>query len=185
MQKQRKEHEMDKKVLITYASKYGSTKEIAEKIGDVLRQAGLQVDVSSVEGMRDLTAYKAVILGSAVYVGKWQKEAVEFLRANEKILASRPFWIFSSGPTGEGDPVELVEGVRLPAALQPVANRIQPRDIAVFHGYINPEKINPIEKWAIKRLVKKPFGDFRDWDAITSWARSIAQSLKRAEQVPF
>ena len=176
---------MDPNILIAYASKYGATKEIAQKIGEVFRQADLQVDVFPVDGSLDISPYKAIILGSAVYVGKWQKEAVEFLRANEKILARRPVWIFSSGPTGEGDPVELVEGVRLPAALQPVANRIQPRDIAVFHGYINPEKINPIEKWAIKSLVKKPFGDFRDWDAITSWARSIAESLKQAERVPF
>ncbi len=176
---------MDPNILIAYASKYGASKEIAQKIGEVFRQADLRVDVFPVDGSLDISPYKAIILGSAVYVGKWQKEAVEFLRANEKILARRPVWIFSSGPTGEGDPVELVEGVRLPAALQPVANRIQPRDIAVFHGYINPEKINPIEKWAIKSLVKKPFGDFRDWDAITSWARSIAESLKQAERVPF
>lgn len=172
---------MDKKILVAYASKYGATKEIAEKIVAVLREAGLEVDVLPVDRIRDVTPYKAVILGSAVYVGKWQKEAVKFLQANERILAERPVWIFSSGPTGEGDAVELVEGVRLPAELQPVTDRIQPRDIAVFHGYINPDKINFIEKWAIKSLVKKPFGDFRDWNAITAWAKSIAESLKEAE----
>ena len=169
---------MDKYILVTYASKYGATKEIAEKIGEVLRRADLRVDVVPVDGIRDLSLYEVIILGSAVYVGKWQKEAVEFLKANEKILASRPVWLFSSGPTGEGDPVELVEGVRLPPALQPVVNRIRPRDIAVFHGYINPDKLNFIEKWSIKSLVKKPFGDFRDWDVITSWATLIAQTLK-------
>ena len=169
---------MDQNILVTYASKYGATKEIAQKIGEVFRQAGLQVDVFPVDGTLDITPYQAIILGSAVYVGKWQKEAVEFLRANEKILASRPVWVFSSGPTGEGDPVELVEGVRLPPALQPVADRIHPRDIAVFHGYINPDKINFIEKWSIKSLVKKPFGDFRNWYAITTWATTIAETLK-------
>lgn len=170
---------MDKNILVTYASKYGATKEIAEKIGEVLRLAGLQADVLPVDGIRDLSPYKDIILGSAVYVGKWQNEAVVFLQANEKILASRQVWLFSSGPTGMGDPVELVEGQRLPAALQPVVDRIHPRDIAVFHGYINPDKINFIEKWAIKSLVKKPFGDFRDWDAITCWATSIADSLHK------
>jgi menaquinone-dependent protoporphyrinogen oxidase len=172
---------MNKNILVTYASKYGATKEIAQKIGDALRQAGLQVDVFPVDGTLDITPYKAVILGSAVYVGKWQKEAVEFLDANEKILANRPVWLFSSGPTGEGDPVELVEGVRLPPALQPVVDHIRPRDIAVFHGYINPDKLNFIEKWSIKSLVKKPFGDFRDWEAISSWATSIANSLSKRE----
>jgi hypothetical protein len=84
-----------------------------------------------------------------------------------------------------GDPVELVEGERLPAALQPIADRIQPRDIAVFHGFIDPEKINFIEKWAVKSLVKKPFGDFRRWDDIADWAASIADALKKDETEPW
>lgn len=169
---------MDRNILVAYASKYGATKEIAEKIGAVLHRAGLQANVYPVNRIRDLQPYQAVILGSAVYIGKWQKEAVQFLKTYEKALADRPVWLFSSGPTGEGDPLELVEGLRLPATLQPVVDRIRPHDIAVFHGYINPEKVNFIEKWAVKSLVKKPFGDFRDWDAITSWATSIANTLK-------
>ena len=172
---------MNRNILVAYASKYGATKEIAEKIGEVLCQAGLQADVCQVDGILDITSYQAIILGSAIYIGKWQKEAVEFLRINEKILANRPVWIFSSGPTGEGDPVELVEGLRVPVALQPVVDRIHLRDIAVFHGHINRDKLNFIEKWAIKDLVKKPFGDFRDWDAITAWATSIAETLKNTD----
>lgn len=172
---------MDKNILVTYASKYGATKEIAEKIGQVLGQAGLQADVLPVDGIQDLDPYKAVILGSALYIGKWQKEGAAFLKANEKTLAGRPIWLFSSGPTGNGDPVELLEGKRLPTELQPVADRIRPRDIAVFHGHINPDKINFIEKWAIKSLVKKPMGDFRDWSMIVAWTRTIAEALKEAE----
>lgn len=169
---------MDKNILVTYASKYGATAEIAEKIGAVLREEGLPVEVYPVDRIRDLTPYTAVILGSAVYIGKWNKEAVEFLQNHEKTLADRAVWLFSSGPTGEGDPVELLEGWRLPAALQPVADRIRPRDIAVFHGYINPERVSFIEKWAVKNVVKKPFGDFRDWDAIVTWSATIADELR-------
>ena len=66
---------MNGKLLVTYASKYGATREIAEKITEILHQAGLQADVTSVKDVRDLSAYQCVILGSAVYVGKWQKEA--------------------------------------------------------------------------------------------------------------
>lgn len=172
---------MKKHILVTYASKYGATKEIANKIGEDLRQAGLEVDVLPVDGIRDLNSYEAIILGSAVYIGKWQKEAVAFLRTNEKSLADRPVWLYSSGPTGKGDPVELVDGQRLPASLQPIVDRIQPRDITVFHGDINLDKINPLEKWAIKSIVKKPFGDYRDWDSINRWARNIASSLNEAK----
>ena len=132
-------------------------------------------------GIRELSSYKAVILGSAVYVGKWRKEAADFLRIHQKDLAERLVWLFSSGPTGQGDPVELVEGMRLPADLQPIVHRIQPRDIAVFHGFIDPEKVNPIEKWAVKSLVKKPFGDFRYWDTFAAWSEKIAVSLQEME----
>ncbi len=171
---------MNKTILVTYASSYGATAEIAEKIGTVLRQAGLQADVISVNNIQDIEQYQAVILGSAVYVGSWLKEAVAFLKANEKILADRWVWLFSSGPTGEGNPVELLNGWRLPSALQLVADRIRPRDIAVFHGYINPDKLNFVQKWVIKNMVKKPFGDFRDWDAIVNWTNTLATSLQGA-----
>lgn len=171
---------MNEKILVTYASKYGATAEIAEKIGQVLIQSGLQAEVIPVNKVRDVNAYRAVILGSALYIGKWQKEAEAFIKANEQSLSNQPFWVFSSGPTGKGDPLELVEGQRLPSALNQVVDRIHPRDVAVFHGHINPGKLNFIEKFAIKNLVKKPFGDFRDWQMITAWANQIVCDLKAA-----
>jgi menaquinone-dependent protoporphyrinogen oxidase len=169
-----KENEMDKQVLVAYATKYGATGEIAEKIGQTLHQAGLRAEVLPAENVSDLTSYDAVVLGSAVYIGKWRKEAVNFLQANEDALAELPVWLFSSGPAGEGDPVELLNGWRFPEAQQPIADRIQPHDIAVFHGSVDVEKLNFIEKGMIK-TVNSPVGDFRDWDAITSWAASIAK----------
>jgi menaquinone-dependent protoporphyrinogen oxidase len=159
----------------------GATAEIAGKIGETLRQAGLQADVVSVENVGDLAPYRAVVLGCAVYVGSWPKKAVAFLQAREKDLASRPFWLFSSGPTGEGEPVALLNGWRLPAAMRPVVERIGPRDVAVFHGYINPARLNFVQKWAIKNVVKKPFGDYRDWGAIVNWANTVADALKDRE----
>jgi menaquinone-dependent protoporphyrinogen oxidase len=165
------------KILVAYATKYGSTEKIAKKIDEVLRQAGLQTDVVPVDRVRDLSPYKAVILGSAVYIGKWRKEAVEFLKKNVQALAERPVWLFSSGPTGEGDPVELLKGWRIPAELQPFIDQIKPRDIAVFHGSLSLDKMNFIEKGMIKN-VKAPVGDFRDWEAITAWATSISEALR-------
>jgi len=170
---------MDGKVLVAYGTKYGATAEIAERIGQVLRQAGLGVEVLPAERAGGAQAYEAVVLGSAVYIGQWRKQAAAFLKANEQALAGRPVWLFSSGPTGEGDPVELTQGWRFPKGLQPVADRIQPRDIAVFAGSANVEKMNFLEKFMLKN-VKAPAGDFRDWEAITAWAASIAAALKEA-----
>ena len=170
---------MDKKILVAYATKYSATAKIAEKIGLVLREAGLGTDVLAVKSVKDLSPYKAIVLGSAVYIGKWRKDASAFLKANEAALAEKPVWLFSSGPTGKGTPDDLLKGWRFPKALQPVAERIRPRDMVIFHGDVNSEKLSGVEKWMVKN-VKAPSGDFRDWGAITSWAESIADDLKKA-----
>ena len=168
---------MESQVLVAYATKYGATAEIAEKIGEVLRQAGLPSDVVPADRVGNLGAYQAVVLGSAVYMGQWRKEATKFLQANETVLAEKPVWLFSSGPTGEGDPAELLQGWQLPGKLQPIADRIGPRDITAFHGALDANKLNFFERWILKN-VKSPIGDFRDWEAISAWATSIAEELQ-------
>jgi menaquinone-dependent protoporphyrinogen oxidase len=168
---------MGSKVLVVYATKYGATAEIAGKIGEVLRGAELEVDVAAVDRAGEVDRYAAVVLGSAVYISSWRKEASTFLKANEQLLAGLPVWLFSSGPTGDGDPAVLLKGWRFPQGLQPIADNIKPRDIAVFGGALNPKKLNAIEKFMIKN-VKAPMGDFRDWAATTTWATGIAEALK-------
>ncbi|HKZ83736.1 MAG TPA: flavodoxin domain-containing protein [Anaerolineae bacterium] len=153
---------MDKRILVAYASKHGATEEIAEKIGQVLRQAGLRADVLPADRVSDVTPYQAVVFGSAVYAGQWRQEAATFLEASEKTLAERPVWLFSSGPTGEGDPVELMKGFRFPEALQPIADHIRPRDIAFFHGALDMKELSLPERLIVKGI-KAPLGDFRDW----------------------
>ncbi len=168
---------MDGKILVAYATRLGATAGIAEKIGEVLNQAGVQADVLPVKEVRDLTPYQAAVVGSAVYTFKWRKEAIRFLKANEKWLAEHMVWLFSSGPTAEGDPLELTKGWRFPEDQQPLADRIQPRDIAVFGGVMEIEKLGAIERWMLSKF-DAPDGDFRDWDAITAWAGGIADVLK-------
>lgn len=168
---------MSAPILVTYASKHGATAGIAEKIGEVLREEGLTVDLEPVDRVGDLEPYAAVVLGSAVYVGRWRKEAAAFLKERESELAGRPVWLFSSGPTGENDPVEAMDGWRFPERLKSVADRIGPKDVAVFHGAIDTGTLNVIERAAVKK-VDAPVGDFRDWSVIAEWARSIAASLR-------
>lgn len=168
---------MGNKVLVAYASKYGGTAEIAEKIGEVLREEGLMVDVHAVADVKNLPGYDAVVLGSGVYMGQWRKKAGTFLKANENLLTQKPVWLYSSGPTGEGDIAELMQGWDFPNGLKPLADRVKPRGMAIFHGVLSEEKLNFVEKWVLKN-VKAPVGDFRDWKMITDWAKEIAKALK-------
>lgn len=166
------------KVLVAYASKYGATAGIADRIGQVLRQAGLPVDVLPARDVRDLAPYRAVVLGSAAYIFHWRKEAAKLLKA----LAAqpeRPVWLFSSGPTSETDTEAFPDGLKLPKGLQPVADRLRVRDVAVFRGVLDTKKLNPIERWVMNNM-KAPVGDFRQWDVIEAWARTIAQALLEA-----
>jgi len=167
---------MGSKVLVAYASKYGNTAEIAEKISKVLQNAGLYTDVIPVKRIKKSTDYQAVVLGSAVYIGMWRKEAASFLKANVMDLAQKPVWLFSSGPTGAGDLEEMLEGWKFPSGLKPVADRIHPRDISVFRGAVNMQKLNGLEKWMLNR-VQAAEGDFRDWENIVAWAKGIAMEI--------
>lgn len=169
---------MEKTVLVAYASKYGATREIAEAIAETLSKNEIPADLRSVDSVDGIQEYKALILGSAIYIGKWPKSAVSFLKKNQENLIGLPVWLFSSGPSGEGDPLQLVDGIRYPASLKPLIENIHPQDVAVFHGDINLNKINAMEKWAIKNVVKKPFGDYRDWKSINDWAYSVIDGLK-------
>jgi menaquinone-dependent protoporphyrinogen oxidase len=166
------------KVLVAYGSKYGSTKEIAEKVGEVLKQEGLQVDVLSADKVKDVTDYQGIIIGSAMYIGMWRKEVKKFVKNNEKELTQKPVWIFTSGPTGKGDPVKQMSGWLYPQGLKPVIENIKPRDITVFHGNAIVEKMSGMEKWVMKR-VKSETGDFRDWGMITAWAKKVAAEMKK------
>lgn len=168
---------MEKKILVTYDSKYGATAEIADKIGTILKKSGYTVDILSVKKVHAIEAYDAVVVGTAVYIGQWRKAIKIFMKNNEKKLSAKNVWFFSSGPTGKGEPSELMEGWKYPKTLQPLFDTIKPVDIALFHGEVNLKRLNFIEKFMVKK-VESPVGDFRDWEAIKKWAESIADHLK-------
>jgi menaquinone-dependent protoporphyrinogen oxidase len=111
----------------------------------------------------------------------WRKEAAKLLKRLEAEQAGRPVWLFSSGPTSETDTEAFLEGSKLPKGLQPVADRIQPRDVAIFRGALDMQKLNFLERWMMGRM-KAPTGDFRNWDDIEAWARSIAEALLQSGQ---
>jgi len=164
-------------LLIAYASKYGSTAEIAEAIAKELRTRSYEVEVKPVKEVDSLDGYQGFVIGSAVYAGSWMKPAAKFLRSNQEFLANQPVWLFSSGPTGQGDPNELMEGWNFPEDLTEVLDTINPNDVILFHGKIETDKLNFAERMIIKS-VKATVGDYRDWLVIRGWARSIDLALK-------
>jgi menaquinone-dependent protoporphyrinogen oxidase len=163
------------KVLIAYASKRGSTAEIAEAIADSLRQAGLAVDCKPAEDVGSLDAYGAVVLGSAVYMKRWRGDAKHFLRKHGEELSALPFWIFSSGPVG--DPAKAPDASWLePPRIVDRAERLGVRDHAVFGGRVPATPRGPIER-SMRDNTPDEYRDLRDWDAIRAWAGGIATEL--------
>ncbi|MGD0546993.1 MAG: flavodoxin domain-containing protein [Terracidiphilus sp.] len=174
------------RVLIAYASRYGATKGIAERIAATLRQQGLEATVEAAGVTGDPSSYDAAVIGSAAYYFHWMKPAAKFVRRNSVLLASRPVWLFSSGPLGNKtqddqgrDFCEILE----PKEIAEFKGTVKPREHRVFFGAMDGSKLG-FWHWLIYKLPANrdgalfPNGDFRNWEKIDAWAGVIAQTLK-------
>jgi menaquinone-dependent protoporphyrinogen oxidase len=159
-------------ILVAYASKHGSTQEIAERIAGKLRQLGKEAEVQPVEAVKDAGRYEAVVIGSAVYYGSWLKEATEWVHHNQAILAQRPVWLFSVGPLG----TEVTDTEQQPRETAEFQQTLKPRDQHTFFGALDHHRLSFPERMVVK-AVRAPEGDFRDWEAIDAWAATIARNL--------
>ena len=160
------------KVLVSAASRHGSTAEIARTIGETLTEAGLGVVVLPPDAVTTLDGYDAAVLGSGIYVGHWMEAATNLVERHAVALASRPVWLFSSGPLGdppkpEEDPVDVTEIIRTTHA----------REHRLFAGKVDKAVLGLGEK-VILKAVRAPEGDFRPWDDVREWTRGIAAALK-------
>jgi menaquinone-dependent protoporphyrinogen oxidase len=164
------------KVLVAVASKHGSTREIADAIAEELRAEHLTVDLRDLEGaaaIGDISAYDAVVFGSAIYAANWLPEAKQFAEQYRAALAGLPVWLFSSGPLGAEDPKPQDD----PSALAAPLGDVKVRDHRIFVGKLDMDKLAFPER-LLTKVVGAPAGDFRDWDEIRGWARGIASSLQ-------
>lgn len=159
------------KVLVAVASKHGATLGIGEAIAGTLRHAGLEVDVTPVEGVTSLEEVGAVVLGSGVYAGHWMKSALAFVDRFEGELRARPVWLFSSGPLGDPPQPE-----QEPAETEPLVARLGAREHRLFAGQLDKSELGLAERAAVA-LVRAPEGDYRMWPEIAAWGAQIAAAL--------
>jgi menaquinone-dependent protoporphyrinogen oxidase len=160
-------------VLVAYASKHGSTRGIAERISEKLRQEGTQAEARLLDAVENPGSYDAFVIGSAVYYGSWLKEATEWVRRNQAVLAEHPVWLFSSGPLG----TDIKDAEQQPKEMPEFREAIGPCDHRIFFGALDPSRLSFAERMMVK-AVRALEGDFRDWDAIETWAAGIARDQK-------
>lgn len=158
-------------VLVAYGSTYGSTAELAHTVGAVLDKAGLAADVRPAGEVRDLSPYDAVVLGGALYAGRWQRDARRFARRHRRALARRPLWLFSSGPL---DSSASRRALPPPSSVRRVARRLGARGQATFGGCLDERARGRVARMILN---SGKGGDFRDFDAVSAWASGIAREV--------
>ncbi|MGZ4381622.1 MAG: flavodoxin domain-containing protein [Gaiellaceae bacterium] len=157
--------------LVAYATKHGTTGEVAEAVAEELKGLGFGVELLRLRKVRDLDGYRAVVIGAPLYAGRWQKDARRFLKRQGKELARHPVAVFALGPLKLTE--EDVAGSRkqLDRALA-LAPELRPATVEVFGGAIDPAKL----RFPFNRMEA---ADAREWETIRAWARSLPGELLR------
>lgn len=161
------------RVLIVYASKYGSTGGVAAAIAEVLTARGATVDSHDANAAPRPDAYDAVVVGSGVYVGSWLKHGARYLETHAASLRQRPVWLFGVGPLGSDDPQPAGD----PEQARGLVERVAARAYVTFAGALERSRLSLVDRIVV-RAVKAPDGDFRDWEAIRSFAHAVADALE-------
>ncbi len=165
-----------KSVLVAYASRFGSTQEVAEAITTALREAGMEVELQAMQEVQKLDGYEAVVLGAALYNARWHADAHQFLTKHQAVLKQRPVAVFSLGPMGTGDGAMRSSRRQLDKELAKYP-WLKPVALEMFAGKYDPTKPG---LGSFYRLL--PTRDYRDWTAIRAWAKALPAELERAEK---
>lgn len=162
-------------VLLAYATRYGSTQEVAEAIAGTLREGGLAVDVQAMRDVTTLDNYGAVVLGAAIYSTRWHPDAHQFLAQHQAGLAQRPLAIFALGPLSTSSAAMQRSRRQLDKDLEKYA-WLKPVALEMFVGKYDHAKLGFFERL-------QPASDNRDWKAIRAWARALPTRLRQAEML--
>jgi menaquinone-dependent protoporphyrinogen oxidase len=162
------------RVLVTVASRHGATNELGGVIARVLEGECLDVDRVDPENVASVEPYDGVVLGSAVYAGRWLAPARDLVQRELAHLRERPVWLLSSGPIGDPPKPETV-----PSEALAIKDLVGALDHRVFNGRLDRARLGLAET-AMVSAVRAEYGDFRRWDAVIDWARGIAAGVTAA-----
>jgi menaquinone-dependent protoporphyrinogen oxidase len=161
-------------VLVAYATKYGSTREVAEAVASMLVERGIDAVVRPAGEVRSLDDCSAVVLGTALYFFMWRGEAHSFVRRNRKALSAMPVALFGLGPIEDapaqfdGAREHLGKGLAKHAWLSPAST-------AVFGGRLDPSHLRfPDNNPAMRAMAAV---DLLDFDAVRAWADGLVEAL--------
>ena len=168
---------MSDSVLVTYATRHGSTQEVAEAVAATLREWGSEVDIQPMRKLRTLAGYSAVVLGAPLYMFRWHKDARHFLARHREALTERPVAVFALGPFTTGDEEEW-QGSReqLDKELAEFP-WLTPVALEVFGGKFDPAKLRFPYNLFMRQV---PANDLRDWTTIRAWASNLNAKLQPA-----
>ncbi|HUU74565.1 MAG TPA: flavodoxin domain-containing protein [Methanoregulaceae archaeon] len=164
---------MPARILVAYATRKGSTAEIAQAIGKELQSAGHSVDVAEMKMVTSLEGYDAIVIGAPFYMGKII-DVKKFVSQHQEKLTTLPIAAFTVGVAPAADNPKMVEDSM--KALHTSLDPLQPVASTMFGGKLDPDKLSFIQRKMID-IMKVPKGDFRDWDAISEWTRDVAGKL--------
>ena len=164
-------------VLLAYATRFGSTQEVAETVAASLHAAGLKVDLQLMRQVESLDQYDAVVLGAAIYNAKWHAEAHQFFARHQAALTQRPVAIFTLGPLSSNTAAMRNSRRQLDKELAKY-RWLKPVAVEVFAGKYDPKKPG---MGFFERLL--PARDYRDWAAIRAWANALPAQLEHAEML--
>jgi menaquinone-dependent protoporphyrinogen oxidase len=164
-------------ILVAYATRYGSTQEVAESITATLREGGLEVELQPMQEVKSLDKYDAVVLGAAIYNAKWHPDAHQFLSQHQENLRQRPVAIFTLGPLSTSDAAKRNSRRQLDSELAKYP-WLKPVAVEIFAGKYDPSKPG---LGFFERLL--PARDHRNWNAIRAWANELPAQLQQDEML--